>query len=210
LYFKVLFMNEQESSLQELHHIRRMMEQSTRFISLSGFSGIAAGVCALAGSWFAVQFMHAYASDQSIRYDELEIRLWLLAAVVLVAALALAFVFTYLRSKKNGVSIWGNATYRLLFNLALPLAAGGFFIVKIAELNLVSLIAPACLLFYGLALLNASKYTLGEIKYLGICEIILGVISLWVPGYGLVFWAAGFGVLHILYGGIMWWKYERK
>jgi hypothetical protein len=71
------------------------------------------------------------------------------------------------------------------------------------------LIAPTCLLFYGLALINASRYTLGEIRYLGCCELILGIISLWVPGYGLIFWAAGFGVLHIIYGIIMWWKYER-
>ena len=45
-------MNEQQP-LEELQHIKRMMERSSRFISLSGLSGIAAGICAIAGAWFA-------------------------------------------------------------------------------------------------------------------------------------------------------------
>ena len=46
-------MTDQQQSLDELQHIKRMMERSSRFISLSGFSGIAAGFCALVGAWFA-------------------------------------------------------------------------------------------------------------------------------------------------------------
>jgi hypothetical protein len=72
-----------------------------------------------------------------------------------------------------------------------------------------SLIAPGCLIFYGLALVNASKYTLKEVRYLGYGQMILGIINLWFIGYGIFFWAIGFGVLHILYGTMMWWKYEK-
>jgi hypothetical protein len=71
------------------------------------------------------------------------------------------------------------------------------------------LIPPACLIFYGLALVNASKYTLGEVRYLGYGQLILGVINIWLPEYGLYFWAAGFGVLHIVYGLVMWYRYEK-
>lgn len=202
-------MNEQEASLRELNHIKKMMEQSSRFISLSGLSGIAAGLCALAGAWFATRSISAYANGEQSSYDSLISQLLFIAACVLVSAFVFAFIFTYLRAKKTGVSIWGSTTYRMLFNLAVPLVAGGFFVLRILQLDHIFLIAPACLLFYGLALVNVSKYTLGEIKYLGYCEIILGIINLWVPGYGLVFWAAGFGLLHIIYGIIMWWKYER-
>jgi hypothetical protein len=202
-------MNQQEASLQELHHIKKMMEQSSRFISLSGLSGISAGFCALIGAWFATKSISAYAQEKQFDYNTLVSQLLFIAACVLVSAFVFAFIFTYLRTKKIGISIWGNTTYRMLFNLAIPLVAGAFFVLRILQMDYIFLIAPACLLFYGLALVNVSKYTLGEIKYLGYCEIVLGLINLWVPGYGLIFWAAGFGVLHIVYGTIMWWKYER-
>ena len=202
-------MNEQQQSLQELHHIKQMMEKSSRFISLSGFSGISAGLLALLGAWFAVKKISRYAHEKSIDYDTLITQLIGIAALVLIAAFVAAFIFTYIRSKKKGVSIWGATTNRLLLNLAIPLIAGGFFVLRILQMDHVFLIAPTCLIFYGLALVNASRYTVGEIKYLGYCELVLGISNLWLPGYGLVFWSAGFGVLHIIYGIIMWWKYER-
>jgi hypothetical protein len=202
-------MNEQQQSLQELHHIKQMMERSSRFISLSGLSGISAGLFALLGAWFAVKRISMYAHGKSINYETLQSQLIIIAALVLIAAFVAAFIFTYLRSRRNGVSIWGTTTYRMLINLAIPLIAGAFFVTRMVQMGHIFLIAPTCLLFYGLALINASKYTLGEIRYLGYCELILGIINLWIPGYGLIFWAAGFGVLHIIYGIIMWWKYER-
>jgi hypothetical protein len=202
-------MNEQQQSLQELHHIKQMMERSSRFISLSGFSGISAGFFALLGAWFAVKKISLYAHEKTLSYENLITQLISIATVVLIAAIVSAFIFTNIRTKKDGVSIWGNSTYRLLANLVIPLIAGGFFVLRILQMDHIFLIAPTCLIFYGLALINASKYTLGEIRYLGLCELTLGIINLWVPGYGLVFWAVGFGGLHILYGIIMWWKYER-
>ena len=88
--------------------------------------------------------------------------------------------------------------------------AGGLFIWRLTDFGLYGMVVPACLIFYGLALINASKFTLSEIRYLGYLQLLLGLISLWMIGYGLYFWAAGFGILHILYGVIMWNKYERN
>jgi len=81
---------------------------------------------------------------------------------------------------------------------------------RLIEAGAVGFIAPGCLIFYGLALVNGSKYTLGEVKWLGYGQILLGIINLWWVGNGLYFWALGFGVLHIVYGTLMWWKYERS
>ncbi|MDR0792264.1 MAG: hypothetical protein LBE82_03065, partial [Chitinophagaceae bacterium] len=125
------------------------------------------------------------------------------------AAICSAALFTWLRTKKSNIPILGTAGKRLMINVAVPLAVGGLFILKLIELHVYGLISPACLLFYGLALVNASKYTLGEIRYLGYAQLVLGVINLWVVGYGLYFWTLGFGVLHIVYGIIMWLKYEK-
>lgn len=208
------------SSLDTLKDIRNMMERSSRFISLSGWSGISAGCCALVGAWIASRVLPKW-STEDVTSDvralggpvrsgtsDLRLDLALLGLAVFVAAFLSAFLFTWLRSRKDGVAIWGKTARRLLWNTMVPLVAGGALIVRLAYLDLGGLIAPACLLFYGVALVSGSKYTLGEIRYLGYAQIILGAVNCWMPGYGLYFWSAGFGILHILYGIWMWLKYE--
>ncbi|MEN9570766.1 MAG: hypothetical protein RL172_1997 [Bacteroidota bacterium] len=215
-------MNEQKQSLADLQHIKQMMERSSRFISLSGLSGIAAGICALAGAWWAADYVNgrkanlidadiATTTAGSYGYS-LIFNTWLfwIAAATFGAALISAFFFTWLKSKKQGVPLWGNTARRLLINVSIPLLTGGIFLLHLLQHGTFGLVAPGCLIFYGLALVNASKYTLNEIRYLGYCQLLLGLIALRFNGYGLCFWAAGFGVLHIIYGVYMWWKYERN
>jgi hypothetical protein len=204
-------------TLQEINDIKRIMERSSRFISLSGLSGVAAGLCALAGSYFAGTILNNYyfkynqGSGYNIEnFSELKFKLLMVAAVVLVAALVLAFVFTYRRAKQNQLPVWDLTSRKLMWNVLIPLAAGGFFILAMLQHSEWKFVAPASLIFYGLALVNGSKYTLTDIRYLGFMEIILGLINTQFTGYGLYFWAAGFGVLHIIYGVIMWWKYEKS
>ena len=209
-------MTNSEQHLAALRDIKQIMEKSSRFISLSGFSGIAAGVCALAGAGIAYRWMHLssdmpayspYAGDTYV--DTLSYQLLVLALIVFAASFALATLFTWLRSRKTGVPIWGTVAKRVMIAVGVPLLAGALFVLKLAELGSYGLIAPACLVFYGLALLNASRHTLPEIKYLAYLQLLLGVANLWFIGYGLYFWALGFGVLHIIYGIVMWYKYER-
>jgi hypothetical protein len=215
-------MNEQQQPLEELQHIKKMMERSSRFISLSGLSGIAAGICALAGTWFAYGIIwhsggslhHQYElADNSISISTLKVfmgnSLFKIAMYTFSGALIFAFLFTYLRSKKNNIPLWGGVSKRLIVAVAIPLLAGGIYLFREIQIGNFGLIAPGSLIFYGLALINGSKYTLGEIKYLGYAQLLLGIISCWMIGYGLYFWAIGFGVLHIVYGIIMWFKYER-
>jgi hypothetical protein len=210
-------MNTPQQSLEDLQHIKKMMERSSRFISLSGLSGIAAGACALIGAWLAGQEINCWVKGdcQLSRLIEsggrpLMNRLFWIATLTFVAAFVLAFLFTFLRSKKNGTALWGSTTVRLFWNTMVPLLTGAVFLVRMMQLGQYDLIAPGCLIFYGLALINGSKYTLGEIKFLGYGMLLLGVINLWFTGYGLQFWAMGFGVLHIVYGVVMWNRYERK
>ncbi len=222
MYFKVLYMNEQQQSLEDLQHIKQMMERSSRFISLSGLSGIAAGVCALVGAWFANEVITdnggpsgyrelvAKTLEVSSLQDFMGHRLFQIAMYTFFAALLFAFLFTWLRSKKNNVPMWGYSSRRLLINVFVPMIAGGIYLFRQMQFGNYGLIAPGCLIFYGLALVNASKYTLGEVRYLGYCQVLLGIINCWFVGYGLYFWAIGFGLLHIIYGSVMWYKYERN
>jgi hypothetical protein len=211
-------MNEQQQSLEDLQHIKKMMERSSRFISLSGLSGISAGLYALIGAWvahpyvfgrkdFVINLNKDFQDDFSFITNTY---LFWIAAATFVAAFTSAFLFTWLKSKKDGTPIWGNTAKRLLINVSIPVAVGGLFLFRMLHYGTFGLVAPGCLIFYGLGLINASKYTLDEIRYLGYVQIILGIINLWFVGYGLYFWAMGFGVMHIAYGVYMWMKYERK
>lgn len=220
MYHKVLFMTSQHQSLDTLQDIKRMMERSSRFISLSGWSGVSAGCCALIGAWLAHIKLEGmigqtpegeYFSRTPIILSRISLfnDLIIIAVCTFVAALVSAFFFTWLRSRKQQTPLWDRTVQRLMWNTALPLVVGGIVILRCLELGYYEMIAPGCLIFYGLALVNASKYTLGEIRYLGYGQLILGVINLWSTGTGLLLWALGFGVLHIVYGLVMWWKYER-
>lgn len=214
-------MMEQQQSYQDLQHIKKMMERSSRFISLSGLSGISAGICALIGAWVAHPYVVGrknYIIDNGTAIEQARagsywiiINTWLfwIAIATFITALVTAFIFTYIKSRKEGIPIWGNAARRVMASMAIPLAVGGIFIFKLMQFGTFGLVAPGCLLFYGLGLINASKYTLSEIKYLGYGEILLGIISLNFVGYGIYFWAVGFGLLHIIYGTYMWVKYDK-
>lgn len=215
-------MTEQEQSLNDLHHIKTMMERSSRFISLSGLSGISAGICALIGAWVAHSYVFGYKDhfiDLNSAYEQtregsyaiiFNTRIFWIAAATFMAALASAFIFTWLKSKKQSIPLWGHTAKRLVINVSVPILAGGIFLFKMLHYGTFGLVAPGCLIFYGLGLINASKYTLGEIRYLGYIQILLGIINMWFVGYGLYFWALGFGIMHILYGSYMWWKYEKS
>ena len=106
------------------------------------------------------------------------------------------------------MKVWDSTARRMVISLFVPLATGGIFCLILLYHHLVFLMAPSTLLFYGLALINASKYTLHEARVLGISEVILGLMAAWLVGYGLLFWAIGFGVLHIFYGLMMYFRYE--
>lgn len=215
MYFKVLFMSEQGQHLETLHDIHRMMKRSSKFLSLSGLSGIAAGCWGLIGAYFAydwiAEYYHNFGKNgySGAAFQKLKYNLLFLAAVVLALALASAFFFTWRRANKDKLPLWDHTTRTLTMNLLIPLVTGGLLILAILSHNDWRFIAPLSLIFYGLALVNASKYTLDEIYYLGLSEIVLGLINTQFVGYGLYFWAFGFGVLHIIYGFAMWWRNER-
>lgn len=202
---------ETEKHLEDIHHIRSMMERSSRFISLSGLSGICAGIFALAGAGMAWWYMHSHSLDYKLGIVGNRPLLEFLvtdAAIVLVLSLAAGVFFTTRNAKRKEQNIWDNTSRSLLINLAIPLVTGGFFCLILFTYVPV-LVAPCTLIFYGLSLINASKYTLTDIRYLGFCEIVLGLVACLISGYGLLFWTIGFGVLHIVYGTMMYFKYER-
>ena len=220
-------MSENKKHLEDLQQIRSIMERSTTFISLSGLSGISAGLFGLIGATFAyLKLVGEFSILNSAGVKEMDLNffnivrmnlafgptvdLLIIATGTLGLALIFATVFTAKKAKKDGVNLWSPIAKKLLFSMAVPLVVGGLFCLALLKHGLFGLVAPCTLIFYGFALLNGSKYTLPEIKFVGLFNIILGLINTLYIEQGLFFWAIGFGVVHIVYGVVMYFKYERK
>lgn len=196
--------------LQDISEIKNMMNKSSQFISLSGLSGIMAGIYALIGAHIANGLIESH-TEHYVTLESNTFKLIILIAfLVLLFSIITSAILTVSKAKKEGEKIWNTASKRLLINFLIPLVTGGIFGLLLLRNGYYGLIAPVTLLFYGLACVNASKYTLRDVRYLGVTIIILGLIATEFSGYALEFWALGFGVCHILYGSIMYFKYDRK
>jgi len=190
-----------------------MMARSSRFLSLSGLSGVAAGIWALAGAWVANRWIaRSGGGPQEIKttgFPDLWTKLLLLAAAVLLLALISAIFFTRRKALRRGLPFWDMTARRLVGTMLIPLASGGLIILALLQYGEWRFAVPLSLVFYGIALVSGSRYTLREVGYLGLLQITLGLAATQFPREGLYFWAGGFGALHIVYGLMMWWKYDR-
>jgi hypothetical protein len=196
----------------ELSSIRNLMERSSKFISLSGLSGVLAGVYALIGAGLAYGLIKDYGGTDVydfVKDAAILAQLCTIAVVVLVLSILTAWWLTVRNARNKQEQVWNPVSKRLLVAMAIPLFTGGFIIIILLLKGEYSAVASACLIFYGLSLAAASQFTYNEVKWLGICEVILGLFALIIPGQGLLFWTLGFSLLHILYGGIMHFKYDR-
>jgi len=205
---------------QTLQDIKSLMERSTKFLSLSGFSGILAGFFALIGSGFVHYYWGkelysgnyerlVFTETYHLNYDFL---IFCLIDALLVLALSLGFAtyFALRNAQRKNIKIWNKSTQQMLENLFIPLLTGGVFCYILGLHNEFEWVPSCTLIFYGLALINASKFTYGDIRSLGLAQLILGLMAgIWL-NFGLLFWTIGFGILHILYGFLMYQKYEKK
>jgi hypothetical protein len=202
---------------EDIQAIREIMERSSKFLSLSGLAGIFAGVCALIGAavaWFFIfdsgQEYNEYI-ESTVGTAKSGIGFYLLIDALLVLAFAFlgAVYFSFRKAQKAGQKFWTNSTRRLLFHLMLPLVSGGIIIIILIFRSKLDMVVPFMLVFYGLSLVNAGKFTFGEIHYLGLTQIVLGILAAVFINYSLLLWTIGFGLMHIIYGTVMFYRHER-
>jgi hypothetical protein len=210
-------MNEKISPAEDLRSIRKLMEESSKFLSLSGFSGIFMGLFSIAGAILAWMLVNrgtdAAGTVGLISFpasipDAIKSGLLTDATAVLILSLGAALFFSYRKARAAGKSLWTTASRRLMFNLFIPLVSGGIFALILFSRGSFDLIIPVFLIFYGLGLINAGKFTYDEIFYLGLLEIATGLLAAIFPFLGLLFWVFGFGIYHMVYGIFMYRKYE--
>lgn len=217
--FQSTFYMTDKNPLEDLREIRRLMENSSKFLSLSGLSGIFAGLAALGGAWLAQKQIDHYENlgyfyyiqDRMADWSyELSIRLLGIALLVLVVAVSFGVLFTWLKAKQQGKKLWTTLSIRLVISLSVPLFFGGLFLAGLFYQGAYMLIPGATLLIYGMALLNATKYVHQDIKILALAEMALGIYSIFDLTFGMYGLIIGFGIFHILYGTFMYFKYDRK
>lgn len=203
LYFKVNIM---DTNLEDIKHIRSMMERSSKFLSLSGMSGVSAGFFALVGAGIGHLILKGELSITGVQlYDFI-----ILAIVTLILATSVGFFFCMRKAKKSGAKLWMPVTQQIIKDFSVPMIIGGIFCIILIYQQATQMVAPSMLIFYGLALINAGSRTYRDIRILGACEILLGLAAGIFVCNGLLFWAIGFGVLHIVYGIIIYYKYDMK
>lgn len=210
LQHKVLYFIVMNKQLDDIKAIREMMEKSTKFLSLSGLSGIVAGVTAVLGAAFAYFYLLRDPSLTGYTKTQEICILFADAIVVLSVSLGAGVFFSWKKAKKVNQKMWNKITRLLVYNMGVPLVTGGIFCLIFLLRGEVEVVTAATLIFYGLALVNASKYTFGEVHYLGLTEIILGLLAAVFTHNGILFWTAGFGICHIIYGYVMYVKYDKK
>tara|TARA_R100001143_G_scaffold52481_2_gene47712 strand:- start:89945 stop:90550 length:606 start_codon:yes stop_codon:yes gene_type:complete len=201
-------MKKEQDYIKDIAEIRSMMERSSKFLSLSGWAGIMAGLYALGGIIVAHRIYGFYPDEIFYSSDKLP-NVIVLALLVLILALMTAVILSRKKARDKNEKIWTATSRRLVVHMAFPLVSGGILLLVFISKGLIGLIAPLSLIFYGLALVNASKYTIDDVKYLGFIQIGFGLISSFFIEFGLLFWSCGFGIIHIIYGIYMYIRYEK-
>lgn len=212
MYFKVLLetMKNAQNPQETLREIKQLMEQSTRFLSLSGWSGITAGLSAIIGLiWFLFKldqhpFQPISIQNYLIEHPDRLNELLIIATLIFIVAAVGGVLFSWKKSKERSLPFWNSAAQRMLWHLAVPMISGGVVCLTMIHVGQYDLLAPLSLVFYGLAILNASKFTIPQTYYLGITQLLLGLLGCLIPNYGLLIWGIGFGIVHLAYGIIMY------
>jgi len=201
---------ESKDYLKDISDIKNMMNKSSRFISLSGLSGILAGIYALIGAAIVYWLVTTYSNGVLLLYGTVFQSCLLILCLIALMSITTGIYLTRKKAIRQGVSMYDHTSLRLLINFLTPLITGGLYILIILAQGKYGQSGGLMLIFYGLALINASKYSIGDIRYLGYVDIILGLIAALFPGYGFWLWVLGFGVMHIVYGSWMHFKYDVK
>jgi len=130
--------------------------------------------------------------------------------ICLLLVFSAIFFFNWRKAKQHDIPFLEPSMQKMFVNLFIPLIAGSVYCLMLLNEKEFLLIAPSMLVFYGLAMINASRHTIVEIRYLGLVELILGLVAIFFKEYGMWFWLAGFGFVNLIYGAYIYFNYERK
>lgn len=192
----------------ELKAIRELMERPVRYSTMSGLSGVLAGLASLAGV-FADLYVSGRYADRPAEAVRINMGIW---AGVFLAAFAAATVPTRLRERKRGMPFWSRIKKQILLTILPPFVGGVGLTAAIVcrwwigdGPNMWGLIPAIWMLFYGLALWQVGLFSPAEIRVLAVAFLLAGLAAA-ALFHTYPYWAMGltFGGFHIVYGVVVW------
>lgn len=199
---------ESENYLKDISEIKNLMNKSSQFISLSGLSGAFAGIYAIIGA------AYFYITTRSIKISDFETKDIDKATIIFILFVILStlttIIFTSIRAKSLDEKSWDVKTKNLVQAFFTPILIGLVFVLILYFNNEYNYLLALLLVFYGIGLLNAGFTTNNLVKPLGYIQVTFGLICAIKYDYTFWFFAIGFGIVHLVYGSIVYFKIDKK
>ena len=130
---------------------------------------------------------------------------WLAEAVI---GLSIALFTTSTKARRANLSMLSGPGRKFVLSLAPPLAVGALLTLILFRAELLWAIPGVWLLLYGTGVVTGGAFSVRIVPLMGLCFMVLGAVAFFCPAsWGNAFLAAGFGVLHIVFGGVIARRY---
>ncbi len=183
-----------ERAMDNLKYIRETMERATAFTGISGWGEVAIGATALLASLIAAR--------------QSSFKMWL-AVWMVEGTISLLIAGWSMDRKARAVNmpLVSGPGRKAVFSLSPPIVAGGLLTIVLFRAGLTDEIPGIWLLLYGTGVITGGMFSVPVVPIMGLCFMMLGAVTLFLPAFVNWFMAAGFGGLHIVFGVIIARKY---
>jgi hypothetical protein len=174
-------------AVDDLRFIRQTMERSAAFTAVPGWGMVAVGATALPAAWLASR--HSF----DLRWLEI----WITEALL---AVSVAVVAIQSKATRSGLPWTSGPGRKVALSFAPPVAAAALLTVPLFRANLGHTLPGAWLLLYGVGVITGGAFSVSIVPVMGLCFMMVGAATLFLPALGNWAMAAGFGGLHVLFG----------
>jgi len=172
----------------DLRFIRDTMERSSAFTAVSGWGYVLLGTTALGAAWLAARQISPFSWLQ----------VWLAEGLLAVVIGLLSCTW---KANRRGLPLFSGPARKVALSLAPPLVAGAFLTFLLFRAGLQSALPAMWLLLYGAGIITGGAFSVAILPVMGVSFMLLGGLAVLGPAaWGNWFLAAGFGLLHIVFG----------
>jgi len=187
-----------------LLYIRRTLEAAGRLSTVSGTGTFFVGVLALAAVVVNVRITGTPWNTGAQPYQALAV--W--AALLVLSGAVTAFSMAR-KSSRTGLAFWSPVLRKALWTFSAPMVLGAVLSAAVLRSQNPELLPVVWLGCYGAALTAAGVMSVSPVRWMGISFLALAICAVFLtPAAGLALLAAGFGLLHIIFGAYIHWRHD--
>lgn len=177
-----------------LRFIRDTMESAARFTAVPGWGGVGMGVTAIAAAVVAAR------EAAPSRW----VAVWL---VELAVAVVIALGATVQKARAARIGIFSAPGRKFALSFLPPILVGALLTFVLYHAALIAVLPGMWLLMYGTAVVTGGAFSVKVVPVMGMCFMALGAAALFLPSYGNLLMAFGFGGLQIIFGLMIAYRY---